>query len=95
MVKIALLDDFQDVARHSADWSVLPPQAEIDFLHRHFSEEEAVAELQQYEILIAQRERMAYPRSLLERLPNLKMILGNGRRNPFLDYRAATSSESR
>jgi len=89
MVRIALLDDFQDVARHSADWSQLPPEAEIDFLHRHFTEEEAVAALQQYEILIAQRERMAYPRSLLERLPKLKMIIGNGRLNPFLDLKAS------
>jgi phosphoglycerate dehydrogenase-like enzyme len=84
-----VLDDYQDIARRFADWSQLPPEAEVDFLHRHFSEEEAVAALQDYEILIAQRERMAYPRSLLERLPNLKVILGNGRLNPFLDLKAA------
>src|SRR5262245_48891324 len=89
MVKVAVLDDFQDVARSSADWESLAPECEVVFFHRHLSEQEMVDQLQDFDILIAQRERVAYPRSVLERLPNLKVIMSNGRLNPYLDLKAA------
>ena len=75
MVKIAVLDDWQDVARKSADWSGLAARAELVFFADAFgSENEAAAALTGFDILLTMRERTAFPETLIRRLPNLRMI---------------------
>jgi phosphoglycerate dehydrogenase-like enzyme len=88
MVKIAVLDDFVGNAGTSADWTQLPADASVEFFREHLSEEAAAEQLRDYNILVTMRERSAFPGSLLRRLPNLKLILGNGR-NTLLDLKTA------
>jgi phosphoglycerate dehydrogenase-like enzyme len=89
VVKIAVLDDFIGNAVTSADWSQLPPEAEVDFIHEHLTEDEIVESLHEHEVLVTMRERTAFPASLLRRLPNLKLVMCNGR-NTQLDQKVAT-----
>jgi phosphoglycerate dehydrogenase-like enzyme len=91
-MKIAILDDYAGVALDSADWSKLPPGAELTTFDRHLSEDEAVSLLAPFEVLCTLRERMALPRTLIERLPNLKLILIVGAGLANLDMRAATDN---
>jgi phosphoglycerate dehydrogenase-like enzyme len=90
MLKIALLDDYANVALDSADWSGLPPGAKITVFDRHLSEEEGATLLAPFDVLCTVRERMALPRTLIARLPNLKLILIIGARLANLDLAAAT-----
>ena len=90
MLKIAILDDYARVALESADWSVLPSDAQITVFDRHLPEEEAATLLQPFDVLCTVRERMALPRSLIARLPRLKLIAIVGMSLPNLDMAAAT-----
>ena len=90
MLKVALLDDYARVALECADWSVLDGKAEITVFDRHLSEEEAVILLRPFDVLCTIRERMSMPRSLFERLPNLKLVTIIGMSLPNLDMTAAT-----
>jgi phosphoglycerate dehydrogenase-like enzyme len=90
MLKIAILDDYARVALTSADWSRLPAGTEITVFDRHLSEEEAATALLPFEVLCTVRERMALPRSLLQRLPRLRLATIVGMSLPNLDMAAAT-----
>jgi phosphoglycerate dehydrogenase-like enzyme len=76
MPKLAILNDYQDVAREIADWTVLPDDVEITVFREALPEDEAerAAALQPFDIVCMMRERTPMPRSLLERLPNLKLL---------------------
>ncbi len=92
MVKIAVLDDWQGVARGSADWSALQARAEVTFFADAFtSEDAAVAALAGFEILLAMRERTHFTTSLLQRLPKLKLLGTTSRRTLSLDMETATA----
>ena len=89
-MRIALLDDYQDVARSSADWSSLPAGTEVVAFHDHLEDEAALAErLRDFEVVVGVRGRLAFTRSLLERLPNLKLLMSGGGQSPQLDLAAA------
>lgn len=89
MAKIAVLDDWQDVARNSADWSALAARAELVFFADAFgSEDEAAAALADFEILLTMRERTAFPATLIRRLPKLRMIGITGAHVATLDVAA-------
>jgi phosphoglycerate dehydrogenase-like enzyme len=89
MVKIAVLDDWQDVARKSADWSALAARAELVFFADAFgTEDEAAAALADFEILLTMRERTAFPATLIRRLPKLQMISITGASVATLDLAA-------
>ena len=91
MVRIAVLDDYQGVAMEMTDWTVLPPDAEVQVFKDHLSDEGAVAErLGNFEIVLAMRERTPFPRSLIERLPELKLLVTTGLRNAAIDVEAAS-----
>jgi phosphoglycerate dehydrogenase-like enzyme len=90
MLKVAILDDYSRAALESADWRKLAAIAEIVVFDRHLDEEEAASALQPFDVLCTVRERMALPRSLLERLPNLKLMTIVGMALPNLDMAAAT-----
>ncbi len=90
MPKVAILDDYAGAALASADWSAVQAKAEITVFDRHLSEAEAVEMLQPFDVLCTVRERMALPRTLIERLPNLKLITIIGMSLPNLDIAAAT-----
>jgi phosphoglycerate dehydrogenase-like enzyme len=90
MLKVAILDDYANVALTLADWSPLDGKAEVTVFDRHLTEEEAAIALQPFDVLCTVRERMNLPRSLFERLPNLKLVTIIGTSLPNLDLAAAT-----
>ena len=91
MIRIALLDDYQNVALDSTTWTDLNPGTTIEVFHDHLFDEDALVErLQEFDVVMALRERTAYPRSVLERLPNLKLLSTAGMRNASIDVDAAT-----
>src|SRR5271156_1789338 len=89
-IKVAILDDYAKVALELADWSVLDGKAEVTVFDRHLSEDEAAIALKPFDVLCTVRERMSLPRSLFERLPNLKLVTIVGFMLPNLDLPAAT-----
>ncbi len=89
-MKIAILDDYARQALDLVDWSGLPAGAEITVFDKHLSEDEAAALLGPFDVLCTLRERMALPRSLIQRLPNLKLITIVGAGLANLDMAAAT-----
>jgi len=90
MLKVAILDDYANVALESADWARLDGVAEITVFNQHLSEEEAASALRPFDVLCTMRERMALPRRLFEKLPNLKLVAIVGLSLPNLDSAAAT-----
>jgi len=90
MLKIAILDDYVGLALESADWATLGGVGEITVFERHLSRDEAAEVLQPFDVLCTMRERMSFPRSLIERLPKLRLILVVGAGIPNLDMAAAT-----
>ena len=91
MVKIAILDDWQDVARSSADWSDLP-LAPIWFFSLTLSlpRTKLLSRSTDFDILLTMRERTPFPESLIRRLPKLRMIGITGASNASLDVEACT-----
>ena len=93
MTRIAVLDDYQDVARRMADWSRLPAGAELTVFHDTLKDEKAVAErLAGFDVVCAMRERTPFPASLFARLPKLKLLVTTGMRNAAIDTAAATAA---
>jgi phosphoglycerate dehydrogenase-like enzyme len=88
--RVAILDDYGGVVLDVADWSPVRERADVVVFDRHLSEEEAVEALQSFDVVCTLRERMAFPRTLIERLPNLKLITIVGRSLPNLDMAAAS-----
>jgi phosphoglycerate dehydrogenase-like enzyme len=90
--KIAVLDDSQNIAAASADWSRLAGKAEVVVLREPFgSLDAAVAALAPFDILVPMRERTPFPKALIDRLPKLRMIALTGPRSPSLDIAACTA----
>jgi phosphoglycerate dehydrogenase-like enzyme len=88
VTRVAILDDYQDVARRLADWKSLP--AEVVVFRDHLSDESKVADrLADFDVVVAMRERTPFPRSLFERLPRLRLLVTTGMRNASIDLRAA------
>src|SRR4051794_25341788 len=91
MHRIAVLDDYQYVAAAYADWSRLPEPVEVVEFADHIGDEDAlVRRLQPFDVVVAMRERTPSPRSVLERLPNLKLLVTTGARNVAIDIAAAS-----
>src|ERR1700684_549057 len=90
VLKIALLDDYAHVALNSADWARLDGKAEITVFDQHLTETEAAQALAPFDVLCTIRERMALPRTLIERLPNLKLVTIVGMRLTNLALDAGT-----
>ncbi|HEY7467516.1 MAG TPA: D-2-hydroxyacid dehydrogenase family protein [Dehalococcoidia bacterium] len=90
MVRIAVLDDYQGVALSHGGWQRLPADSQIEAFRDHLADEAALANrLQPFEVVVAMRERTPFPRSLLDRLPNLKLLVTTGMRNASFDMQAA------
>jgi len=89
-VKVAILDDYQNVALQMADWSSLTGRATITVFNDHLNEPDAVvARLAPFEVICVMRERTPLTRGILERLPRLKLIASTAVRNASIDLQAA------
>ncbi|HEY6980466.1 D-2-hydroxyacid dehydrogenase family protein [Reyranella sp.] len=91
-IKLALLDDYQKVALKLADWDRLRKRGvEITVFNEPFrSIDDAAQKLAPFDVLQLLRERTAFPRALIEKLPNLKFMVLTGARASSLDDKAAT-----
>ena len=89
-MKIAILDDYQNVALAMADWSPVAGRAEITVFNDHVADPDAVVErLLPFDVICVMRERTPLPRQVIERLPQLKLIASTGSRNASIDMAAA------
>ncbi|MCC6237140.1 MAG: D-2-hydroxyacid dehydrogenase family protein [Dehalococcoidia bacterium] len=90
MTRVVILDDYQSVALTSADWSAVQARAEVVALPLHLSSEDELAvALGDAEVIVLMRERTPVRRSLLERLPGLRLIVTTGMGNAAVDIEAA------
>src|SRR5712675_726758 len=89
-MKVAILDDYQNVALRLADWSGVRRHAEITVFNDHVADHSAVVErLRPFEVVCVMRERTPMPRAVLERLPKLRLIASTAKRNASIDTEAA------
>jgi phosphoglycerate dehydrogenase-like enzyme len=90
-MKIAVLDDYQNVALKLADWSVLTGRAEITTFNDHIADPAALTDrLLPFDVICVMRERTPLPREIIERLPRLKLIASTGPGNASIDMAAAS-----
>jgi phosphoglycerate dehydrogenase-like enzyme len=90
LIKIAILDDYQNVALSMADWSPLKDRADITVFDNHVSEPaEIVARLKPFDVVCAMRERTPFSRTIIESLPKLKLIASTGPGVTSIDMEAA------
>jgi phosphoglycerate dehydrogenase-like enzyme len=88
-LKIAILDDYQQIAKQSADWSSIPGVSELRSFPHHVGDRDTlVRELQPYDVVVAMRERTRFPADVIDALPNLKLLVSTGGRNPSIDAEA-------
>ncbi|RMR32205.1 D-isomer specific 2-hydroxyacid dehydrogenase protein [Pseudomonas syringae pv. coriandricola] len=89
-LKIAVLDDWQNVASGVVDWSALDSVGEISFLHDYPAETATMVQrLQGFDVLCVMRERTLFDDALLSQLPNLRLLVTGGMRNAAIDTAAA------
>ena len=90
--RLAILDDYQGVAEDFAPWSSLAERGvSVTVLRHHLpSDAEVVAALADFDIIIAMRERTPFPRTVIEQLPRLKLLVTTGAANASIDLQAAT-----
>ncbi|MEG2392680.1 MAG: D-2-hydroxyacid dehydrogenase family protein, partial [Pseudomonas sp.] len=87
-VQIAVIDDWQDVARDVVDWSVLDGIGEVTFEHDYPADNATLAKrLGKYSVICVMRERTTFDDVLLSQLPNLKLLVTGGMRNAALDLK--------
>jgi phosphoglycerate dehydrogenase-like enzyme len=89
-MKIAILDDYQDVALGYADWKGLPGSPEVTVFNQHIGRHELLAAtLRPFDVIVAMRERTPFADSLLALLPNLRLLVTTGMANASCDLEAA------
>jgi len=86
--RIAILDDYIGVALEYGDWSALPDGAEITVYREAIPPERLVEELSGYEVVVITQQRARFPRKVLEGLPDLKLLVCNGRTSNVVDHEA-------
>jgi phosphoglycerate dehydrogenase-like enzyme len=90
MFRVAVLDDYQNVALKMGDWSVLDGKAEVMVFSDHIDDENRLVDrLHGFDCIVAMRERTPFTRELLSRLPNLKFLVTTGGANAAIDVKAA------
>lgn len=89
-IRIAVLDDYQNVALKMADWSPVTSRAQVTVFNDHLSDEGALADrLAPFDVVFVMRERTPLPRNVLARLPRLRLIASTGNANASIDMTAA------
>jgi phosphoglycerate dehydrogenase-like enzyme len=89
VMRVAVLDDYQEVADRYADWDALA--ADVTFFSDHLADHRALIDrLSGFDVIVAMRERTPFQRPLLELLPALRLLVTTGMRNASIDVKAAT-----
>ncbi len=89
-VRCAILDDYQNVVLKVADWSKVKGDVDIKVFNEHLGgTDKVIAALKGFQIIVAMRERTAFPKAVIEALPDLKLLITTGMRNASIDTEAA------
>ena len=90
-MKLAILDDYQGTAKYLGDWSSLPPGTNVQFFQDHIANADKLVErLKDFDMVMGMRERTPFTRSILSRLPKLRLLMTTGLRNASFDMEAAS-----
>src|ERR1700728_3174234 len=90
VLRCAILDDYQNVALNSADWSKIKGDVELKVFNEHLGgPDKVIAALQGFQIIVAMRERTGFPKAVIDALPDLKLLITTGMRNASIDTEAA------
>jgi phosphoglycerate dehydrogenase-like enzyme len=91
-MRVAILDDYQQVSLASADWSAVRSLGQIDVFAQHIERTEAlVSALEPYDVVVAMRERTAFDAERLGQLPRLKLLVTTGMGNAAIDLAACAA----
>ena len=91
-MRVAILDDYQQVALASADWSAVRELAEIHVFAQHIGRTEAlVSALEPFDVIVAMRERTPFDAERLGQLPQLRLLVTTGMSNGSIDLDAAAA----
>ncbi|MEY4755127.1 MAG: hypothetical protein RJA34_25, partial [Pseudomonadota bacterium] len=83
---IVVLDDYQGIAQGLSDWKAIPGQPQIRFITQYASSEDELIEwVRDADVVVAMRERTAFPGHVIERLPRLQLLATTGQRNAAID----------
>jgi phosphoglycerate dehydrogenase-like enzyme len=87
--QLSILDDYQGVALDSADWSSVAANYDIDVVRDHLEGDELIERIADSQVIVAMRERTAFPRDVLASLPALRLLVTTGMGNAAIDLAAA------
>lgn len=92
--RLAILDDYQDVAHGFADWAALQAAGvQVTTFREPFaSRESLVSALSDATMVVAMRERTEFPREVLDKLPALRLLVTTGMANAAIDMAAAAEN---
>jgi phosphoglycerate dehydrogenase-like enzyme len=90
-MRIAILDDYQQVALRLADWGRMPAGSDVLAFRDHLTGLDQLRQkLRGFDVVVAMRERTAFAADLLKGLPDLRLLITTGMRNASIDMAAAT-----
>jgi phosphoglycerate dehydrogenase-like enzyme len=90
MLKVAILDDYQNVSHEFVDLKKLSGKYEFKIFSEPFVDEaDAIEKLSDFEALLVMRERTSITKNLIDNLNDLKYIITSGSRNKAIDLAAA------
>jgi len=93
-LKVAILDDYQNVSHQFADWDKISEKIELDVFKNYIGQEENLSNiLLKYDVLCLMRERTPLPEELINKLPNLKLVITSGMWNASVDINALKKRE--
>ena len=85
-IKVAILDDYQNVTHHFANWEKLSEKIELKIFNEYIGDVPNLSEkLSDYDVLCLMRERTPLPGNLINKLPNLKLVITSGMWNASVD----------
>lgn len=88
-IKVAVLDDYQNVTHHFANWETLSDKIELKVFNEYIGDDVYLSEkLFDYDVLCLMRERTPLPEELINKLPNLKLVITSGMWNASVDVEA-------
>jgi phosphoglycerate dehydrogenase-like enzyme len=90
-MRVAILDDYLNVSQEVTDWSAIRAKADITVFNEHENDLDRLVErLTPFDVICIMRERTPFQKNLLDRLPNLKLLVTAGMRNLSINLAAAT-----
>ena len=88
-IKVAVLDDYQNITHKFANWSSLENQIELCIINKYIgADTDLIDKLIDFEVLCLMRERTPLPEKLISKLPNLKLVITSGMWNASIDLEA-------